>query len=277
MNILSRIFKKPPAITHTEVIGTPPTVFTPFSGNAYSNDIFRSAVDAIARNAAKLKACHVIKTTAGRTNGTNGTNGLDRLLQTRPNPYMSAYDMLYRMVTHYFLYNNAFAYLQKDIRGNLTGIYPIRAASVEFITDLTDTMFCRFLLHDGKQYTLPYVDVIHLRRHYNDNDMLGDPNTALLPALELAHAMSQGIIKGIQNGAHLRDILKMSLVMNEDTIQKARDRFVKDHLAIDNTGGVMALDQKWEYQPLDLKPYVIDEGQLSAAKRKIYDYLGVSE
>ncbi|NTX58880.1 hypothetical protein HR086_47110, partial [Myxococcus sp. CA039A] len=34
-------------------------VFTAFSGDAYDSDVVRSAVDAIARNAAKLKAKHV--------------------------------------------------------------------------------------------------------------------------------------------------------------------------------------------------------------------------
>ncbi|MEE1073149.1 MAG: phage portal protein [Cellulosilyticum sp.] len=37
-----------------------------------------------------------------------GNAALNRLLQVRPNPYMSTYDLIYKLVTHYYLYNNAF-------------------------------------------------------------------------------------------------------------------------------------------------------------------------
>lgn len=57
-NLLDRLFnrKKEPQITQTaEVMNGFPAFFTPFSGGAYESDIYRAAVDAIARNAAKLK------------------------------------------------------------------------------------------------------------------------------------------------------------------------------------------------------------------------------
>lgn len=261
-------------MTHTELITGAENIFTPYSGNAYANDIYRGAVDAIARNAAKLKAIHVIKTSGGRS---IGNPVLDRLLQVRPNPYMSAFDMLYRMVTHYYLYNNAFAYLQKSIRGDLTGIYPLRSSSVEFVTDYAGQMYCRFLMNDGKQYTLPYSDIIHLRRNYNDNDMFGDPNTALQPALELAHTQNEGIKTAINNGATIRGILKYTQIMSPDKLTEERNRFMKEYMQMDNNGGVAAIDQKMDYIPLKPEPYNIDDKQQQAAKTKIYAYLGISE
>ncbi len=181
MSIFSKFFKpKQPA---PQVVIIPGQLnFTPWTGGAYANDIYRSAVDAIARNAAKLKGVHVIKTSTGRR---DGALSIDRLLQTRPNPYMSSFDMLYRITTHYYLYNNAFAYLQKDYHGNLTGIFPMRPASVEFSADADGTLYGKLLFNDGNNYTLPYADIIHLRRHYNENDLLGDPNTALSPRFGL--------------------------------------------------------------------------------------------
>ncbi|WP_241521876.1 phage portal protein [Staphylococcus delphini] len=64
-----------------------------FSGDAYSNDIYRSAVDAIARHIAKLSGKHV--------NNTKDFNNykINRILQNRPNPYMSGYDFLYKVAT----------------------------------------------------------------------------------------------------------------------------------------------------------------------------------
>ena len=95
MNIFQRIFGrvKPPArgTSRAEIIGGG-NAFSAWSGNAYSNDIFRSAVDAIARNAAKLKGSHIIKYRDHEQ--VTGDCKLNRLLQVEPNPYMSAFDML---------------------------------------------------------------------------------------------------------------------------------------------------------------------------------------
>ena len=102
-----------------------PAYFTPFSGGAYESDIYRAAVDAIARNAGKLKGTHVITTETKRK---PGDSYLNRILQVRPNPYITAYDLIYKLVTHYYLYNNAFAYLEKDDKGYLKSYMAYKTA-----------------------------------------------------------------------------------------------------------------------------------------------------
>lgn len=58
MNIFSRIFRKakPPEgeTERAEILGGGNS-FSAWNGDAYANDIYRGAVDAIARNVAKLK------------------------------------------------------------------------------------------------------------------------------------------------------------------------------------------------------------------------------
>lgn len=249
--------------------------FTAWSGDAYANDIYRGAVDAIARNAAKLKGSHVI--TYSDHTRTDKDGRLNRLLQVQPNPYMSAFDLLYKLVTHYYLYNNAFAFLQRDERGNLLGIYPMGAANVEFMADSAGTLYCQFSFRNGRSALLPYSDIIHLRRNFNENDLLGDPNNALTPALELAHTQNEGIVNGIKSSANIRGILKFIQIMAPDKLKAEKDRFVSDYLQIANSGGIVAVDQKMEYVPLTVTPAVIDDKQLAAVKTKIYDYLGISE
>ena len=110
ISIFQRIFgkAKPPesSIARAEIIGGGNS-FAAWSGDAYSNDIYRSAVDAIARNAAKMKGSHIIK--YRNHERAEGDCRINRILQIEPNPYMSAFDMLYKLITHYYLYNNAFA------------------------------------------------------------------------------------------------------------------------------------------------------------------------
>lgn len=251
-----------------------PAIFTQFSGNAYESDIYRSAVDSIARNVAKLKPVHVVTIERNRK---DGDNYLNRILQVRPNPYMTSYDMIYKIVTHYYLYNNAFAYLQKDENGKLTGIYPLSPVNMEYLTDLTGELYCRFFFAGDKQVTLPFRDVFTIRRFYNSNDLLGDKNTAILNTLDLAHTQNEGIANSIKSSATIKGLLKYNQILSPENLKKEKEEFIKDYLSISNNGGIVALDSKMDYVPLEIKGVAIDNEQMSAIKQKIYDYLGVSE
>lgn len=145
------------------------------------------------------------------------------------------------------------------------------------MTDAAGALYCDFLFSGGKSVVLPYADVIHLRRNFNSNDLLGDRNEALEPALQLAHTQNEGIISAINSGATLRGILKRTQLANVEKLKDIQENFIKDYLTISNNGGIAVIDNASEYIPLDNKPYTIDEKQLQAVKTKIYDYLGISE
>lgn len=277
MALLDRFFKRKPravaaSATPVELLSGN-AVFTQWCGNAYENDIYRAAVDAIARNAAKLKGCHIIQTGEVKKPATDKVN---RLLQVQPNRYMNAYDMLYKVVTHYYLYNNGFLLIQRD-GAEIQGFYPLNPTQVDFLTDAAGNLYTRFQFRNGSQFTADYKDVIHLRRNFNSNDLLGDDNAALYPALELADTQNQGIVNGIKAGANIRGIIRFTQIMAPEKLKEEKEAFIADYLSISNDGGVVATDQKMEYTPIESKPAIIDAEQLKAVKSKIYDYLGVSE
>ena len=56
-------------------------------------------------------------------------------------------------------------------------------------------MYARLTFATGNVYTVPYEHLVHLRRHYLDNDIFGDDNRPLLPVLETADAFNQGMSK----------------------------------------------------------------------------------
>ena len=259
-----------------EMLSSGTASFTPFNSNAYENDIYRSAVDAIARNAAKLRGKHIIYSKDSNQR-TDGDQNLNRVLNTRPNPYMSAYDLIYKLVTHYYLHNNAFAYLEKDDRGNLIGIYPLSANQIEYVTDQTNEMYMKFLFNSGQSVTLHMSEVLVLRRHFNSNDLLGDSNTAIMSALELAHTQNEGLSESIKSSATIRGILKYNKILAPEELRKAKEEFTRDYLNMSNNGGIAALDTKTDYIPLQLSEMNIDNAQIEAVKRKVYDYLGISE
>ena len=279
MDLLRRIFKpkqKHIAVDRAEFIGGNTSQFTAWCGDAYSSDIFRAGVDAIARNAGKLKGGHVIDC-SGEKMQRDTNSQLDRLLQVQPNPHMNAFDMLYKLVTHTQLYNNGFAYLQRSESGDIIGIYPVIGSNVKFMADATGQLFCKFIFRSGRSFILPYADIIHIRRHFNSNDFFGDSNAAILPALELSHTQNEGIVKGIKNGANIRGVLTYNQLLSDEKLKASKDKFVEDYLAISNDGGVIAVDAKMEYTPITLDSAIIDDKQLQATKTMIFNYLGLSE
>ena len=274
MSIFDKIFRRQRSVTSSQVIEETQS-FSAFTGDAYSNDIFREGVDAIARNAGKLKGSHVIK--YRDHDREEGDCKINRLLQVRPNPFMSAYDFIYKIVTRLYLYNNSFAYIDRDQRGNVVGLYPITASHVDLLIDQRGRLFCGFLLRSGRQIVLPYEDIIHLRRFFNDDDILGADNFAIVPGLELAQTQNEGLVNGIKSGASIRGILKFTQIMSPEKLKKEKDAFVTDYLEIGNDGGVVATDQKMDYQPIESKPIVLNADQTKAIREKIFSYLGVTE
>lgn len=274
MSIFDRIFNRQTTAQKSKMIEETAS-FSIYSGDAYSSDVYREGVDAIARNAGKLKGSHVIK--YKDHDRVDGDCQLNRLLQVRPNPFMSAYDFTYKLVTRLFLYNNAFAFIDRDDRGVVRGLYPITASHVDLLADQNGELFCQFTIRNGRQIIFSYRDVIHLRRFFNDDDILGADNSAITPGLELAQTQNDGIIAGIKSGASIRGILKFTQIMSPTKLKEERDAFVNDYLEIGNDGGVVATDQKMDYQPIESKPIILDADQTKAIRSKIFSYLGVTE
>lgn len=247
--------------------------FTPFNGRAWDIGTVRSAVDAWARNAAKIQPRH-IRRAGGRRETVH--DGLERILQTRPNPYMTAYAFYYRVAAQFVVYNNAFILPVFD-GGKLTALYPINASRVDLVEDMGG-MYARLTFATGNVYTVPYEHLVHLRRHYLDNDIFGDDNRPLLPALETADAFNQSMSKFAKLVSVIRGVLEAMTVTKQEDLKARRDEFVRDNFSMEANGsGVIITDSKHKYTPIQQKETPIPTGQLEFVRREIYDYFGMNE
>lgn len=276
VNLYKRIATNKPAVPNISAININGAGFTTWHGNFYENDIYRAGVDAIARNAAKLKGVHTV-TQAGERQPVQDSKRLQRILQTSPNIYMSAFDALYKIVSQYYLNNNAFALLDFDDKRNLQGYYPINYVSADFQMDNGGNLYVEFTFKNGRKAQFPYSDLIHIRRHFNKNEFLGDDNRALNPAMELAQAQNEGIITSIKSGFNLRGILKTSKVNKSIESKQIRNDFIKDYMSMADNGGIAILDNSADYIPLNQSATTLDNAQITATKNKIFDYLGISD
>lgn len=247
--------------------------FTPFSGQAWDLATVRAAVDAWARNAAKIQPRH-IRRAGGRREDV--ADSLNRILQSRPNPYMTAYAFYYKIAAQFVTYNNAFILPVFD-GGRLTALYPINASRVDLV-EYMGGMYARLTFATGSVYTCPYEQLVHLRRHFLDNDVFGDDNRPLIPTLETAHSFNKSMSKFAQLIAVIRGILKVATPTKSEDLNARRDEFIRDNLKMENNGsGVIVTDSKYEYTPITSKEVPLPVGQLEFVRREIYDYFGVNE
>ncbi len=125
--------------------------------------------------------------------------------------------------------------------------------------------------------TLPYTDLIHIGRNFNDNDIFGDSNKPITAVLATANTFNQSMGKMAELVSVVRGILKVQSTTKTDDLNRRRDDFIRDNLKMDNNGaGVIVTDNKYEYTPITDKQTPIPTGQLAYIKSEIYDYFGVS-
>lgn len=247
--------------------------FTGWGKDIYDSKVARTAIDRISTHAAKMKPKHIREDVNHPIKG-----DINYLLENKPNPIMTTYDFLYKVVSQLYTYNNAFVFIAKDSNGFITGFYPILSYEDKLLQDKKGNVFLRFKFLNGKEYTLPYIELIHLRRFYNDDDFWGNDNKILNTDIETAHTSSEGIKNAIKMTNSLRGILNFTNAMLKPEDLKAnRDAFVKDFLGKGNSSGIASLDTKASFQEINMKPITLDDEQLKRVNSNIYDYFGISE
>ena len=247
--------------------------FSDWGKNVYDSKVARTAIDRIATHAAKLTPKHI----KGDINHPK-KGQINFMLQNRPNELMSRYDFIYKIVSQLYTYNNAFVFISKNEDGFITGFYPILSYEDKLLQDNTGNVYLRFKFLNGKEYTLPYNELIHLRRFFNMDDYWGSSNKVLNTDLDTAHTSSEGIKNAIKMTNSLKGILNFTNAMlKPEDIKKNRDNFVKDFLGKGNSSGIAALDTKATFQEMNIKPITLDEEQLKRVNQNIYDYFGISE
>ena len=275
-NLFDAVFgskKKEPMLNSYKVLNGYDAIFTSVSNDIYNSKVTRTAIDRIATHSAKLIPKHIQNDINHPIKG-----DINYILQTRPNPIMSTYDFIYKIVSQLYTYNNAFVFIAKDRSGNISGFYPILSYEDKLLQDKSGNVYLRFKFINGKSYTLPYNEIIHLRRFYNEDDYWGSSNKVLKTDIETAHTSSEGIKNAIKTTNSLKGILNFTNgMLKAEDIKKARDQFVKDFIAEGNRSGIGALDTKASYQSIDMKPVTLTDAQLERVNQNIYDYFGISE
>jgi len=270
------------SIDALQIINNTNTFYTPFGTNISKSDVVKICIDRVASQCAKLKPRY-IKIENDKT-VSEKSGKLSFLLKHKPNEIMTPYDFIYKVVTTLLFNDNAFIYPRFDkYTGQLVGLYPLKPITVEMVIDQSDHYYIKFLFENGDSYTLPYENIIHLRKHYGQNDIFGGNGSsgdheAILKTISINDSLLQGIDNAIKSSMQIKGIVKMNGMLSEADKKKQRELFdsaLSD--SVNNKGSsIIPIDLKSEYIPLDVDPKLIDKDTLEFLQSKILDYFGVS-
>lgn len=254
--------------------------FYAWNGKTYQSDVVRACMKPKVKAIGKLVGKHIRETMKdGERTLTVNPEPYIRFLLEEPNPHMSGQKFQEKLAAQLCLNNNAFALIIRDENGYPMEIYPISAASAEAIYDAGGELFLRFYFRNGKVFTFPYRDIIHLRQDFGENDIFGDPVApALAPLMEIVTTMDQGIVKAIKNGSLVRWLLKFSSATRPEDIEKQSQRFAESFLSLENGGyGVAGVNSSCEATQITPTDYVPNATQMDRTTRRIFALLNTNE
>lgn len=279
MGLFERIFgRKKQEILHTryEMVNDDGGGFYSWNGETYQSDIIRACIRPKAKSVGKLVAKHI------RENANEFKINPDvnlRFILEEPNPLMTGQVLQEKLATQLELNNNAFAYIKRDEWGYPLEIYPLPCNAVEVVENTTGDIFLKFYFRTGKRMTIPYVDVIHLRKDFNDDDFFGEhPGKALASLMDIVTTTDQGIVKAIKNSAVIKWILKFKSVLKQEDIDLQVKNFSKNYLSIDNeNGGAAYSDPRYDLEQVKNESFVPDSKQMEETMRRIYNFFNTNE
>lgn len=284
MKWFDKLFRRPPKdYKFASTLNGWLPLYTQFGTNIYLSDAVQQAVACIVNEIKKLNPTHV------RYKGDDPTPIRHSTVQdvlSDPNPLMTTSEFLEKTTWLLMLNYNAFivpiyrTWMDNgEEHRDYEALYPINPTEVDFIEDAAGRLFVRFYFASGYETTFPYDNVIHIKYNYSINqymggDEMGQPNNeALLKTLELNKQLLDGLAKAMKASYNVNGIMKYNTLMDDNKIHEAIREFEKKLNR--NESGILPLDLKTEYTPLEHKIELVDADTLKFIDEKILRNFGV--
>ena len=272
-NIFNNNVKNNQAFSSLKMLNSWLPRFFNYNRKEYNNVVYRACIDRIASQMAKLTPNVSLD---GIKDELFYYSDLEYLLKNKPNEYMNKFDFFYKLTSMLLDKNNVFVYKRVQ-EGKITGLYPIDYSEIEFM-EYECEIYAKFSFKNSSfNVYIPYDELIHLRRHYNDNDLFGSSQQELLsPIFEVLSAIDSGMINAVNASSQLRGLIKYSGNLNPDDLRRFKDQFVEDYMGL-NGSGIGTLDSKADFIPINLNPYTINAEQQKTVLEYFSMHFGVSD
>lgn len=270
--------KKPPKnLKQFKVLNGFVPIFSNYTGNVTTSDVYQTAVQAHARHFSKLIPQAVIKGSDSKIK--LGSAQLNRVLGLRPNELMSTATFLEKCAFQYFNFNNVYIYIKRNSRGEVDSLWVLDAATIEPCEDEQGQIYFRFSFMTDT-IIVPYFDLIHIPRNVSASDFMGGNNDTIKQVIRIIETNYEGIEKSIKLSAFIRFIVEYSSPLNEETKAKKaeqfRDLFLnrgdgEEELGVAIAGGTEKITQ------VQSQAKFADHETTKLLDTKVYDYLAINQ
>ena len=287
MALLSGLFNKNKnnQYTYAKMIDGSIPAYSQYGQDIYASDVVQMAIDCIATEISKLQPRH-IRTDNNDMQITPKTS-INRLFKFSPNKIMTTGDFLEKVIWLLYMNYNAFIYPQykvvtkngKEINKEYTGFYPLNPKMVTFLQDTNGRIFVKMNFQNANEFTLPYDSIIHLRKKFSVNEVMGGgmngqpDNTALRKALDINDTVIEGLGKAINTSLNVRGIINIKTMLDNEKQQAERKNF--EEKLKTGESGILPMDLKGEYIDLKPDPKIIDKDTMEFLNNKILFWYGV--
>ena len=246
------------------------------SSDLYESDVIGSIANCIASNLGKLTPQVIRRDAAGLT---IKDDYLAKLLSLRWSQEITPFDGLYKMASDLVYRSNAFAivFYNADFT-RVQSIVPVTVKSFR-IWEEDNNIFFRFVWdYDGKEYTLPYNAVIHLKARYDRKRFIGtSPESQLKTTLELLDTTGESLRNAVNNSANLKGYLKYNNFADDEELKQKVREFQEAYMNAANDGGIAGLDNSMEFHEITQHTNAIPVTQSAFLRENLYRYYNVNE
>lgn len=244
-------------------------VFHDWRGEIYESLLVRSAIDARARHASKLKVEIV---------GSAKPDLMARLMR-RPNPWHTWSQELYRISTILDCCNNCIIVPIYDNGLNKIGIFAVLPSQCK-VVNYKDEIYLKYsYMGDRKVAACKWSECAVLTRFQFKNDFFGSSNAPLDTTLDLLNIQKQGVKEAIKSTAGYKFMARLSNFTKMSDLEAERENFSEAAFGKEaKKSGVLLFPNTYQdIKQIDIKPWTPDKDQMELINRNVYSYFGVNE
>jgi hypothetical protein len=270
MGVFEKIFKRPRL--QKEVNGyfqmldgyTP--IFTDYDGGVYEMELTRSCIHTFANHCSKLLPA---------VNGPDAL-GIRTMLESKPNPFMTVAQFVYKAATLYEAKNTCFIVPILDDFDRLIGYYPVNPQQTE-VVDVGGEAWLRYTFRNGKKAAIELARCGIVSKYLYNSDIKGEDNRALNPTLQLLSTQNQGIVEGIKNSASFRFMATAGNFAKGADLAKERKKWVSENLGPDSGGLALFPHTYTNIQQIQSTAKIVDPDQMKLIETRVLNYFGCNE
>ena len=238
-------------------------IFTSYDGGVYEMELTRACIHTFANHCSKLKP-HVEGPDLQR---------LQAVLDSRPNPFMTTAQFVYKVATIYEAKNTCFIAPILDDRDQLIGYYPVNPTQTE-IVDVKGEPFLRYRFASGQYAAIELRRCGVVSKFLYNSDIFGEDNRALQTTMQLLNMQNQGIAEGIKNSASFRFMATLNNFAKAKDLADERKNWVAENLGGDSGGLALFPNTYTNVQQIQSVAKVVDAEQMEIIQTRVLNYFG---